>query len=68
MDVDLWSLQNRRPKTQNTDLKTKTQEKLGVTPKNVDRKMKTTEEADPKRRPPYFFIVQLTLDNLNPII
>ena len=68
MDVDLWSLQNRRPKTQNTDLKTKTQEKLGVTPKNVDLKMKTTEEADPKRRPPYFFIVQLTLDNLNPII
>ena len=68
MDVDLWSLQKRRPKTQNTDLKTKTQEKLGVTPKNVDLKMKTTEEADPKRRPPYFFIVQLTPDNLNPII
>ena len=68
MDVDLWSLQKRRPKTQNTDLKTKTQEKLEVTRKNVDLKMKTTEEADPKRRTPYFFIVQMTPDNSNPII
>ena len=68
MDVDLWSLQKRRPKTQNTDLKTKTQEKLEVTRKNVNLKMKTTEEADPKRRTPYFFIVQLTPDNSNPII
>ena len=55
MDVDLWTLQKRRLKTQNTDLKTKTQEKLGVTPKNVDLKMKTTEEADPKKDPSYFF-------------
>ena len=62
MDVDLWTLQKRRLETQNTDLKTKTQEKLGVTPKNVDLKMKTTEEADPKRRPLLFFFYR-TVDS-----